>query len=69
MSTTRGQVPPPQRLSMDTLVALCDILGCTPNDLIKPEVVNAQVRKSADGTPGPAPAAPRRTVVRRPGQS
>ena len=25
---------PPQRLSMDVLVALCDILGCTPNDLI-----------------------------------
>jgi DNA-binding Xre family transcriptional regulator len=23
---------PPQRLSMDTLVALCDILQCTPND-------------------------------------
>ncbi|MCZ9346463.1 helix-turn-helix transcriptional regulator [Streptomyces sp. TRM76130] len=60
---------PPQRLSMDTLVALCDILGCTPNDLIKPEVVNAQVRKSADGTPGPTLAAPRRTVVRRPGSS
>ncbi|MET9762194.1 helix-turn-helix transcriptional regulator [Streptomyces sp. NPDC006372] len=60
---------PPQRLSMDTLVALCDILECTPNDLIKPEAVNAQVRKAADGTPGPAPAAPRRTVVRRPGQS
>jgi hypothetical protein len=54
---------------MDTLVALCDILDCTPNDLIKPEVVNAQARKSADGTSGPAPAAPRRTVVRRPGPS
>ncbi|MFE6485401.1 helix-turn-helix domain-containing protein [Streptomyces sp. NPDC057757] len=25
---------PPQRLSMDTLAALCDILACTPNDLI-----------------------------------
>ncbi|MFI8214022.1 helix-turn-helix domain-containing protein [Streptomyces werraensis] len=60
---------PPQRLSMDTLVALCDILECTPNDLIKPEAANAQVRKTSDGTPGPAPAAPRRTVVRRPGQS
>ena len=31
---------PPQRLSVDTLVALCDILECTPNDLIVPEVVN-----------------------------
>ncbi|KOV15199.1 Cro/Cl family transcriptional regulator [Streptomyces sp. XY413] len=59
---------PPQRLSMDTLVALCDILSCTPNDLIKPEGVNAQLRKTADETAGPVPLA-RRTVVRRPGQS
>ncbi|MDQ2739809.1 MAG: helix-turn-helix transcriptional regulator, partial [Actinomycetota bacterium] len=29
---------PPQRLSMDTLVALCDILDCAPNDLIAVEV-------------------------------
>jgi DNA-binding Xre family transcriptional regulator len=57
---------PPQRLSMDTLVALCDILQCTPNDLIKPEVVNVQVRKTAEGTAGPTPPAPPRTVVRRP---
>ncbi|MCL6293252.1 helix-turn-helix transcriptional regulator [Streptomyces sp. 43Y-GA-1] len=60
---------PPQRMSMDTLVALCDILQCTPNDLIKPEVVNAQVRKTADGDSGPLPVTPRRTVIRRPGQS
>jgi DNA-binding Xre family transcriptional regulator len=60
---------PPQRLSMDTLVALCDILECTPNDLIKPEVVNTQVRKIADGQPGNLPAARRRTVIRRPDQS
>ncbi|MFF9896545.1 helix-turn-helix domain-containing protein [Streptomyces longispororuber] len=33
----------PQRLSTDTLVALCDILECTPNNLIEPEVVNTQV--------------------------
>ena len=59
---------PPQRMSMDTLVALCDILECTPNDLIKPEVVNTQLRKTADGESGPTPTAPRRTVIRRPGQ-
>ncbi|MHA6763113.1 helix-turn-helix domain-containing protein [Streptacidiphilus sp. PAMC 29251] len=59
---------PPQRMSMDTLVALCDILGCTPNDLIKPEVVNAQLRKTAGGETGPTTITPRRTVVRRPGQ-
>ena len=60
---------PPQRMSMDTLVALCDILDCTPNDLIQPEVVNQQVRKTADGTTRstarPAPT-PRRSLVRRP---
>jgi DNA-binding Xre family transcriptional regulator len=60
---------PPQRMSMDTLVALCDILQCTPNDLIKPEVVNVQLRKTADGDVAPLPDKPRRTVIRRPGQS
>ncbi|MGA5565299.1 helix-turn-helix domain-containing protein [Streptomyces platensis] len=44
---------PPQRMSMDTLVALCDILDCTPNDLIKPEVVNTPVRKTTAGGKGP----------------
>ena len=58
----------PQRMSMNTLVALCDILDCTPNDLIKPEVVNDQVRKTAGGDSDVAPPThPRRTVVRRPG--
>ena len=38
---------PPQRLSMDTLAALCDILDCTPNDLIEIEAVNTEVRKTA----------------------
>ena len=58
---------PPQRLSMDTLVALCDILGCTPNDLIEVEVTNAQVTKAA-GAPSARVTRPqtRRTVVRRP---
>jgi DNA-binding Xre family transcriptional regulator len=59
---------PPQRMSMDTLVALCDILDCTPNDLIKPEVVNTQLRKTADGEAGAASITRRRTVIRRPGQ-
>jgi len=54
---------PPQRLSMDTLAALCDILGCTPNDLIEVETVNTEVRKTAGENHGPAPAA-RRTSVR-----
>jgi DNA-binding Xre family transcriptional regulator len=57
----------PQRLSMDTLAALCDILGCTPNDLIEVEVVNEQVRKAA-GDRGAAVPPVRRTTIRRPGQ-
>ncbi len=30
---------PPQRLSTDTLAALCEILGCQPGDLIEVRVV------------------------------
>jgi DNA-binding Xre family transcriptional regulator len=56
---------PPQRLSMDTLAALCDILDCTPNDLIEIETVNAEVRKTAGDTTTPAPAV-RRTSIRKP---
>jgi DNA-binding Xre family transcriptional regulator len=58
----------PQRLSMDTLVALCDILDVRPNDLIEPVVVNERVRKTAEAgrrTPVSAPA-PRPAKVRRP---
>ena len=57
---------PPQRLSMDTLAALCDILGCSPNDLIEVEVASRQVRKAA-GDRGAAPPPVRRTTIRRPG--
>lgn len=57
---------PPQRLSMDTLAALCDILSCTPNDLIEVTTVQATIRKAAGAAvPGPPPPA-RRTTVRRP---
>ncbi|QZZ30642.1 helix-turn-helix domain-containing protein [Streptomyces sp. ST1015] len=58
---------PPQRLSMDTLAALCDILECTPNDLIEVQVVNAQVSKAFGDDVTPLPQA-RRTVIRRPDQ-
>ncbi len=73
ISLSREQVfrlvtQPPQRLSMDTLAALCDILECTPNDLIEVEVTGAQIRKAAGGR---APSAPqiRRTHIRRPESS
>jgi DNA-binding Xre family transcriptional regulator len=55
---------PPQRLSMDTLAALCDILGCQPNDLIELQVVNEETRKAV-GEAKTTPEA-QRTVIRRP---
>ena len=58
---------PPQRLSMDTLAALCDILGCTPNDLIEVQAVNKQVRKASGDGVRPAPPPVRRSTIRRPG--
>lgn len=56
---------PPQRLSMDVLAALCDILECTPNDLIEIEAVNQSVKKSVGEKPAAVPKV-RRTTVRRP---
>jgi DNA-binding Xre family transcriptional regulator len=70
ISLSREQVfrlvtQPPQRLSMDTLAALCDILECTPNDLIEIEVTDAQIRKAAGGSVSSATPI-RRTRIRRP---
>ncbi|MFI5664835.1 helix-turn-helix domain-containing protein [Streptomyces sp. NPDC051684] len=56
----------PQRLSMDTLAALCDILSCTPNDLIEVRVVDRPIPKAAGQASAPPPV--RRTVIRRPGE-
>lgn len=39
----------PERLSLQTLVALCDILGCTPNDLIEPVAEPATKQATAAG--------------------
>lgn len=49
---------PPQRLSMDTLAALCDILGCAPGDLVEP------VTAAAARQPGPQPQGPPPRPVR-----
>ncbi len=57
---------PPQRLSMDTLAALCDILGCTHNDLIEVQPVQAAVRKAVDEVDRSGPPPVRRTAIRRP---
>lgn len=44
----------PERLSLRTLAALCDILAVTPNDLIEPVAETAAAR--ATGTTGAKPA-------------
>ena len=43
----------PERLSLATLAALCDILGCQPGDLVEP--VAAAARPRAAQEPGPLP--------------
>ena len=40
---------PPERLSMPTLAALCDIFGCTPTDLITTDVEVVADRKVSNG--------------------
>lgn len=60
---------PPQRLSMDTLAALCGILECSPADLITVREARRQAAKpTASGeVDGPAVAPPARPVrIRRP---
>ena len=57
---------PPQRLSMDTLAALCDILDVGVADLIEITVVNEQVRKASGATGPVAPPTVRRSTIRRP---
>ncbi len=48
-----------QRLSLDVLAAMCDILGCGPSDLIEVRVENVQVSKTGHrpgrGRPGTSP--------------
>jgi DNA-binding Xre family transcriptional regulator len=50
----------PERLSLATLAALCDILSCQPGDLVEPVAAAAPGRRPA----GPAPLPrPRRAAV------
>jgi DNA-binding Xre family transcriptional regulator len=57
----------PQRLSLDVLGAICDILDCGPQDLIEFKAVREQVAKPAVGGARQAikDSAPR-TILRRP---
>jgi DNA-binding Xre family transcriptional regulator len=57
---------PPERLSMETLAALCDILDVTADGLIEVTAAARQVRKPA-AAGGAIPPEARRTTVRRPG--
>jgi DNA-binding Xre family transcriptional regulator len=59
----------PQRINTDLLAALCDILDCTPNDLL--EVRREQVAPApvvGDVGPGIGDIRPIRARVRRPNQ-
>lgn len=57
----------PERLNLDVLAALCEILGCTPNDLIdvRPQEAAAPARRRAQsGKPAPDVTPTRARVTR-----
>jgi DNA-binding Xre family transcriptional regulator len=57
----------PQRINVDLLAALCDILDCTPNDLLELQVEPArQPRAASGGTASIGDLRPVRATVRRP---
>jgi DNA-binding Xre family transcriptional regulator len=51
----------PERLSLVTLAALCDILGCAPTDLVEP--YRGRPRRAADPGASAAPTAPATTAL------
>ena len=61
---------PPQRLSMDALAAVCDILGARRGTLSRSRssMPGSARPLTAARIPGNAPQAARRAVIRRPGQ-
>ena len=52
----------PERLSLATLTALCDILDCGPGDLVEPVTGPGPARQAARRTP-PALLRPRRARI------
>ena len=65
-STDRLVVGTPERLSLPTLTALCDILSCTPNDLIEVAAEPGRLRKAAGAKSATtAPTGGRRPVRAR----
>lgn len=55
----------PERLSLTTLAALCDILGCGPGDLVEPYRAG-HARAPARPDPGELPRPRRARVLRAP---
>jgi len=45
----------PERLSLVTLAALCDILGCQPGDLVEPVAAAGKPRAPQEPEPLPRP--------------
>lgn len=68
---------PPQRVNIDLLAALCDILDCDPNDLLEPVVEQAEQARTGTSNDdaraseglGIGELRPIRAVVRRPDES
>ena len=60
----------PQRLNIEVLAALCDILGCEPDDLLTPAVVEEEPARTGteEGGPGVGDLRPIRARIRRPGE-
>jgi DNA-binding Xre family transcriptional regulator len=59
----------PQRINLDLLAALCDILVCTPNDLIEMRIEQVPAPAAANETgPGIGNLRPIRAKIRRPGE-
>ena len=54
----------PERLSMETLVALCDIFNCTPNDLVDLHVGPRSSASPARTKPGKIKIAGKRVQLR-----
>ena len=57
----------PERLNLNVLVALCDVLGCSPTELIEPVQVarpKRARRAAGDTDPQPAPRSVRPTRAR-----
>ena len=53
----------PERLSLATLAALCDILGCGPGDLVEPVAGGRAAGPAATADSGPLPQPVRARVT------